>query len=123
MIIYILNQFGADWLIFVDARVFTRKLWTDGPTSDGQRRTVSDHNSSLSTPWSGELKILHVSYLKTFAGKNSNVSKMTTCHCDRVENTVQRGENAVYQHFLLFPVFKKATFSGSLNKLVLCDKG
>ena len=49
MVIYILTKFGADWLIFVDARVLTRKLWTDG------RRTASDHNSSLSTPCSGEL--------------------------------------------------------------------
>ena len=58
MVIYILTKFGADWLIFVDARVLTRKLWmdgrTDGRTLDG--RTVSDHNSSLSTPCSGELK-------------------------------------------------------------------
>ena len=30
MVIYILNKFGADWLISVDARVLTRKLWTDG---------------------------------------------------------------------------------------------
>ena len=41
---------GDDWLIFVDARVLTRKLWTDEWTSDGRtnghRRTVSDHNSS-----------------------------------------------------------------------------
>ena len=38
MVMYILTKFGADWLIFVDARVLTRKLWTDG-----HRRTVSDH--------------------------------------------------------------------------------
>ena len=50
MVIYIWTKFGADWLIFVDARVLTRKLWTDGS------QTVSDHNSSLSTPCSGELK-------------------------------------------------------------------
>ena len=33
-------MFGADWLIFVDARVLTRKLWTDRRT-DGwtDRRT------------------------------------------------------------------------------------
>ena len=49
MVIYILTKFGADWLLFVDARVLTRKLWTDGC------RTRSDHNSSLSTPCSGEL--------------------------------------------------------------------
>ena len=54
MVIYILTKFGADWLIFVDATVLTIKLWTDGRT-DKHRRTVSDHNSSLSTPCSGEL--------------------------------------------------------------------
>ena len=30
IVIYILTKFGADWLIFVDARVLKRKLWTDG---------------------------------------------------------------------------------------------
>ena len=35
MVTYILTNFGDDWLIFVDARVLTRKLWTDG-----HRRTV-----------------------------------------------------------------------------------
>ena len=30
MCIYILTKFGANWLIFVDAKVLTRKLWTDG---------------------------------------------------------------------------------------------
>ena len=58
MIIYILTKFGADWLIFVDASV--KKKIVDGRTdigrTDGHRRTVSDHNSSLSTPCSGELK-------------------------------------------------------------------
>ena len=54
MVIYILTKFGADWLIFVDARVLTRQLWVDGWTpTDG---VVSDHNSSLSTQCSGELK-------------------------------------------------------------------
>ena len=55
MVIYILTKFGADWLTFVDARVLTRKLWMDRQT-DGHRRTLSDHNSSLSIPCSGELK-------------------------------------------------------------------
>ena len=36
MVIYTLNKFGADWLIFVDARVLTRKLWT------GRRWTDTD---------------------------------------------------------------------------------
>ena len=46
MVIYILTKFGADWLIFVHARVLTRKLWTDrqmdGQTSDGQTPTDSE---------------------------------------------------------------------------------
>ena len=35
------------------------------------------------------------------------------CISDRVENIVGNGENASYQHFLLFPqCFQKASFSG-----------
>ena len=35
-----------------------------------------------------------------------------------VENIVGKGENAGYQHFLLFPqCFQKASFSGSLKSL------
>ena len=30
VVIYILTKFGDGWLIFVDARVITSKLWTDG---------------------------------------------------------------------------------------------
>ena len=32
MVIYILTKFGDDWLIFVDARLLTSKLWMDGRT-------------------------------------------------------------------------------------------
>ena len=51
MVIYTLTKFGADLQIFVDARVLTRKLWTDG-----HQQMVSNHNSLLSTPCSVELK-------------------------------------------------------------------
>ena len=37
MVIYILTKFGDDWLIFVDARVLTSKLWTDRWTDDDGR--------------------------------------------------------------------------------------
>ena len=41
---------------------------------------------------------------------------------DRVENTVGKGENAGYQHFLLCPqCFPKPSFLGSL-KVELCGK-
>ena len=64
MVIYILTKFGDDWLIFVDARVLISKLWTDVGWTDGHRQTVSDHNSSLSTPCSCELKKLKFSDAK-----------------------------------------------------------
>ena len=41
---------------------------------------------------------------------------MMKCISDWVENIVGKGENAGYQHFLLFPqCFQKASFSGSLK--------
>ena len=47
---------------------------------------------------------------------------MMVFHFDRAENTVGKGENADYQHFLLCPqCFPKPTFLGSL-KLELCGK-
>ena len=42
MVIYILTKSGADWLIFVDARVLTRKLWTD-TDMDGQKVITIAH--------------------------------------------------------------------------------
>ena len=41
--------------------------------------------------------------LKAFADDKLNVAKMRFSHCDRVENSVGKEENADYQHFLLFP--------------------
>ena len=47
--------------------------------------------------------------LKAFADDKLNVNKMTISLSDRVENTEGKGENAGYQHFLIFPsVFSKA---------------
>ena len=51
----VIYKFG-DRLIFVDASV--NKQIVDGRRTDGQRRKVSDHNSSLGTPCSGELNML-----------------------------------------------------------------
>ena len=56
----------------------------------------------MSTLCSGELKILDITKLKGFADDKLSVTKMTISFFDRVENTVRKGENAGYQHFLLF---------------------
>ena len=48
-------------------------------------------------------KILDLCECKTFADGNLNVARMETFIVDRVENIVQKGENAGYRHILLFP--------------------
>ena len=54
---------------------------------------------------------------KAIADDNSNVAKMVISLFDRAENIVGKGENAGYQHFLLFPqCFQKASFPGSLSR-------
>ena len=48
-------------------------------------------------------KILDVTKLKAFADEKLNVAIKTISLFDRVENTVEKGGNAGYQHFLFFP--------------------
>ena len=48
-------------------------------------------------------KILDVTKLKAFSDDKLNTAKVMICLFDRVENNVGKGENAAYQHFLLFP--------------------
>ena len=53
---------------------------------------------------------------KAFADDNSNATKLMISLSDREENNVRKGENASYQHFLLFlHCFQKPSFSGSLK--------
>ena len=61
-------------------------------------------------------KILHWSKLKAFADNKFNFAKIMISVFDSLENIVGKGENAGYQHFLLFPqCFQKASFSGWLK--------
>ena len=61
-------------------------------------------------------KILDVIKLKAFVDDKTKVAKMTISVFDRVENLVGNGENAGYQHLLLFSqCFQKASFLGSLK--------
>ena len=48
-------------------------------------------------------KILDETKLKAFADDKLNIVKMMNSLYNRVENTVGKGENAGYQHLLLFP--------------------
>ena len=59
-------------------------------------------------------KMLDLSKLKAFTDDNLNLNKKLKFAMGRVENIVGKGENAGYQHFLLFPqCFQKASCLGS----------
>ena len=61
-------------------------------------------------------KLSEVTKLKAFADDKLNIVKMVITLFDRVENTVEKGENAGYQHFLLFQQsFPKPSSLGSLK--------
>ena len=61
-------------------------------------------------------KVLDQSKLKGFADIKINVIQNQKFVLGRVENIVEKGENAGYQYFLLLPqCFRKATFSRSLK--------
>ena len=64
-------------------------------------------------------KFSHWSKLKAFADKILNVAENLKFVLQRVENIVGKGENAGYQHFLLFQCFQTPSFSGSLKVRVV----
>ena len=60
--------------------------------------------------------ILDLSKFRAFAENKSNVTQNLKIVLGRVENIVGIGENAGYQHFLLFlQCFQKLSFSGLLK--------
>ena len=59
---------------------------------------------------------LDYSKLKTFEDDKINMTKNLNFSLGRVENIVVKGENAGFQHFLLFQqCFQKASLSGLLK--------
>ena len=64
-------------------------------------------------------KILGLPKLKTFADDKSNVTQNFEVVFHRIENIVVKEENAVYQHFLLFPQCFLEAFSSSASKVVI----
>ena len=67
---------------------------------------LMNNNSINSLP---NNKILDLTKLNAFAENKINVTEKLKFVLRRVENIVGQGENAGYQHFLLFPtVFSKA---------------
>ena len=58
-------------------------------------------------------KVLDLIKFKAFADDKTNLTKMIVSVFDKLENIVGKGENAGYQHFLLFPqCFQKGSSPG-----------
>ena len=60
-------------------------------------------------------KFLNLSKLKAFGDDEINVAGKLKFVFARVQIIVGKGENAGNHHFLVFPWFSKASFSGSLR--------
>ena len=61
--------------------------------------------------------------LKAFADNKMDVAKMMISVFDRIENIVGKGENARYQHFLLFSqYFQKASSPGLLKVGIVWER-
>ena len=61
-------------------------------------------------------KFLDMNKLKKIADEKLNITKITISLLDRIENTVGKGENAGYQHFLLvLQCFPKPSSLGLLK--------
>ena len=106
------------------------KTWRTFVDSVNQAETAqnmpSDFGSTLSINSLPKYNFLGWSKLKAFAGNKINVTEKLKFVLNRVENIVGIVENAVYQHFLLFPIcFSKTSFAGSLKVGIVWnrDKG
>ena len=67
---------------------------------------LRNHRMVLVKSWLNSLpndQILDMTKLKGFGDDKLNVSKMMIVLINTVENTVGKGDNAGYQHCLLFP--------------------
>ena len=65
-------------------------------------------------------EILDKTKLKAFAEDKLNKNDISVL--DRIGNIVGKGENAGYQHFLLFPCFLKACLSGASKGAIVWQR-
>ena len=68
-------------------------------------------------------KILNQSKFKALAVDKINMTEKMKFIFGGVENSVGKGQNAGYQHFLLFPqCFQKTSYTGVLKGVILWQK-
>ena len=68
---------------------------------------------------SSDDKILALSKLKAFTDDKLKASCNIKYVFDRVENNLEKGENAGYQHFLLFPQQFQKTFPAGVSRIFI----
>ena len=81
------------------------ELWGLALKCEDNNCNCFTHNKFLTFYSLTNDKILDWPKLKAFADDKLDVVKMIIFLLDKVENIVEKGENAVYQHFLLFQQF------------------
>ena len=82
--------------------VIDRKLHKDSIVVENQcRRYKHFFNQTIPIYPLTDNKVLAISKLKAFADDNFSVAQMVQFYSDRVKN-VGKGENAGFQHFLLY---------------------
>ena len=70
-----------------------------------------------------KVKILYWSKLNVFAANKINVTEQLKLVLGTTENIVGKGENACYQHFLLFPQgFPECHSVGSLKDVIVQER-
>ena len=80
-----------------------------------RQQPPSKHKQNNNNPLPNE-SFLGWTKMKAFADDKLNAPKIKISESERLENIVGKGENAGYQHFLLFPqCFQKPSLSGSLK--------
>ena len=86
------------------------------------RQVLNKHNPDFNSLLND--KFLDWSKLNAFADGKMNVTQKLKFVFARVENFVGKGENAGYQHFLLFrQCSQKPYFEGSLKVWIVWERG
>ena len=90
---------------------FSRDDKSDDGTTDNAEKTLKRQQNSA------------VSELKAFADVNFIGAQMSQFLFEQVKNIVGKGENAGYQHFLLFPQWLRKTLSPETFESHHCGYG
>ena len=91
------------------------KRFIEVPTDKQEKLSIISPDNSLPNE-----KFLGLTKLKAFADNKFSVAKIMISLFDRVENIVEKGENAGYQHFLHFPLcFLEASYTGWLKVVIV----